>query len=76
MIYLKVINNNVLAYGFKVEDSVLAVTEKEWAEAGNDAYLNDVGQIVLGIKNEQADENDNQSIGIGNSDVVGVQDNA
>lgn len=72
MIYLKVIKNNVLAYGFKVEDSVLTVNEKEWAEAGNDAYLNDAGQIVLGIKNEQADENDNQSTDIGNSDVVGV----
>ena len=41
MIYLKVIKNKVLAYGFKVEDTVLTVTEKEWADAGNDAYLDE-----------------------------------
>ncbi len=76
MIYLKVIKNNVLAYGFKVEGSVLTVTEKEWAEAGNDAYLNEAGQIVLGVKNEQTDENNNQDFDVSIVDDVGIQINA
>lgn len=76
MIYLKVIKNKVLAYGFQVEDTVLTVTEKEWADAGNDAYLDENGQIVLGVKNEQTDEKNNQGSHANGSDVLGVQDNA
>lgn len=76
MIYIKIIKNKVLAYGFKVEDAVLIVTEKEWADAGNDAYLNEAGQIVLGVKNEQTDENNNQDFDVSIVDDVGIQINA
>ncbi len=76
MIYLKVIKNKVLAYGFKVEDTVLTVTEKEWADAGNDAYLDENGQIVLGVKNEQTDKEANQDSDVSIVDDVGIQDNA
>lgn len=76
MIYIKINKNKVLAYGFKVEDAVLIVTEKEWADAGNDAYLNEAGQIVLGVKNEQTDENNNQDFDVSIVDDVGIQINA
>lgn len=76
MIYLKVIDNNVLAYGFKVEDAVMTVTEKQWAEAGNDAYLDENGEVILGVKNEQTDEEINQGSDVRDADDVGVQNNA